>query len=306
MIVSLLMAAAALAPANLTIPGPQGPLAATLLDPAKSAPAVILIPGSGPTNRDGDNPIGVSGGIYRQLGEQLAARGVATLRIDKRGMFGSKAAIADANAVTIADYVTDVRGWVNLLRARGKPCAWIAGHSEGGLIALAAAQRPAGICGIVLLAAPGRPLGTVLRAQLKPQLPPAMFAAADAAITRLEQRQRVDPASVPAPLAPLFNPAVQGYLIELVAADPARLAAATKVPMLVVQGETDIQVSVEDARLLAAANRGAKLVLVPGINHLWRKAPLDPAANAATYRDATIPVDPAVANSIATFVKARR
>ena len=306
MMLSLLLAAAALAPANLTIPGPQGPLAATLLDPAKGAPAVILIPGSGPTNRDGDNPIGVSGGIYRQLGEQLAARGVATLRIDKRGMFGSKAAIADANAVTIADYAADVRGWVKLLRARGKKCAWIAGHSEGGLIALAAAQQPEGICGIVLLAAPGRPLGTVLRAQLKPQLPPAMFAAADAAISRLERRQRVDPASVPAPVAPLFNPAVQGYLMELVAADPARLAAGITVPMLIVQGETDIQVSVEDARLLAASNRGAKLVLVPGINHLWRKAPLDPAANAATYRDATIPVDPAVANSIAAFVKARR
>ena len=306
MIVSLMMAATALAPATLSIPGPQGPLAATWLDPAKRAPAVILIPGSGPTDRDGDNPIGVSGGVYRQLSEQLAARGVATLRIDKRGMFGSKAAISDASAVTIADYAADVRGWVKLLRARGKSCAWLAGHSEGGLIALAAAQQPAGICGIVLLAAPGRPLGTVLRAQLKPQLPPAMFAEADAAITRLERRQRVDPATVPAPVASLFNPAIQGYLIELVATDPAKLAAATKLPLLVVQGETDIQLSVEDARLLAAAHRGAKLVLIPGINHVWRKAPLDPAANAATYRNATIPVDPAVANSIATFVKTRR
>ena len=306
MIVSLLTVAAALAPVILSIPGPQGPLAATLLDPAKRAPAMILIPGSGPTNRDGDNPLGVSGGIYRQLSEQLAARGVATLRIDKRGMFGSKAAIADPSAVTIADYAADVRGWVKLLRARGKPCVWLAGHSEGGLIALAAAQPPAGICGIVLLAAPGRPLGKVLRAQLKPQLPPPMFAAADAAITRLERRQRVDPATVPVPVAPLFNPAIQGYLIELVATDPAKLAAATRLPMLVVQGETDIQVTVEDARLLAAAHPGAKLVLVPGLNHLWRKAPLDPAANAATYRNAAIPVDPAVANSIATFVMDRR
>ena len=306
MSLSLLVAAAALASSNVMIAGPQGPLAGTLTDPARRAPALILIPGSGPTDREGDNPLGVTGGIYRQLAEQLAAKGVATLRIDKRGMFGSKAAIADANAVTIADYVADVRGWTTFLQARGKSCAWLAGHSEGGLIALAAAQQPTGICGIVLLAAPGRPLGTVLRAQLRPKLPPAMFASADAALTRLEQRQRVDPATIPAPLAALFRPAVQGYLIELVTADPARLAAATTLPMLIVLGGTDFQVSVEDARLLAAAHRRAKLVVLPAINHVWRKAPRDPAANAATYGDATIPVDPAVAQSIATFVKASR
>ena len=306
MSVLLLIAAAALVPSQVSIPGPQGPLAGTLADPARNAPAIILIPGSGPTNRDGDNPAGVSGGIYRQLAEQLAARGVATLRIDKRGMFGSKAAIPDANIVTIADYVADVRGWTRFLQARGKRCVWLAGHSEGGLIALAAAQQPKGICGLVLLAAPGRPLGTVLRAQLKPKLPADMYASADAAFRKLEQRQRVDPATVPAPLAPLFNPAVQGFLIDLVTTNPATLAAATRVPMLIVQGDTDLQVAVEDARVLAAAHPGAKLVIIPGLNHVWRKAPLAFAANAATYRDASIPVDPGVANAIAGFVTAKR
>jgi pimeloyl-ACP methyl ester carboxylesterase len=301
-----LAVAAALAAQDVSIPGPQGPLAGTLLDPGKRAPALILIPGSGPTDRNGDNPAGVSGGIYRQLADQLAARGVATLRIDKRGMFGSKAAIPDANKVTIADYAADVRGWAQFLQARGRKCVWLAGHSEGGLVALAAAQRPEGICGLILLAAPGRPLATVLRSQLRPKLPPTMYAAANAAIGKLEARQHVDPAEVPAPLAGLFNPPVQDFLIDLMAQDPARLAAATRLPMLVVQGETDVQVGVDDARILAAAHRGAKLVLVPGINHLWRKAPMDAAANAATYRDATIPVHSAVATAIAAFINAKR
>ena len=301
-----IVAAAALTVAEVSIPGPKGPLAATLTDPGKGAPMLILIPGSGPTDRNGDNPMGVAGGVYRQLAEQLGTNGVATLRIDKRGMFGSKAAIADANAVTIADYVADVRSWTKFLRARGKSCVWLAGHSEGGIVALAAAQQPKGICGLILLAAPGRPLGAVLRAQLRPQLPSAMFASVEAAIARLEQRQRVDPATVPAPLAPLFNPAVQGYLIDLMTYDPARLAATTKLPMVIIQGETDIQVGVDDARLLAPARSGAKLVLIPGINHLWRKAPAEAGANAATYRDATVPVDPRVAAAIATFVTAKR
>ena len=128
MSVLLLIAAAALVPSQVSIPGPQGPLAGTLTDPARNAPAIILIPGSGPTNRAGDNPAGVSGGIYRQLADQLAAKGIATLRIDKRGMFGSKAAIPDANVVTIADYVADVRGWTRFLQAR-------AGHRAAGLAA---------------------------------------------------------------------------------------------------------------------------------------------------------------------------
>ncbi len=130
-----LAAAAALASSNVTTAGPKGPLAATLIDPGKQAPALILIPGSGPTDRDGNNVMGVSGGIYRRLAEQLAARGVATLRIDKRGMFGSKAAIADANAVTIADYAADVHGWATFMRARDK----IACGSRG--IARAASSR---------------------------------------------------------------------------------------------------------------------------------------------------------------------
>lgn len=305
--VLFLLAAAALAPSEVTIPGPRGPLAGTLTAPAKeNAPVVLLIPGSGPTDRNGDNPLGVSGGIYRQLSEQLAARGIATLRSDKRGMFGSKSAIADANAVRIADYVTDVRGWTRFLKARGKRCIWLAGHSEGGIVALAAAQQSEGICGIILLAAPGRPLGSVLRGQLKPQVPANMFASADVAIAKLERGQRVDPASVPAPLASLFNPAVQPYLINLMAYDPAALAARTRVPMLIIQGETDMQVGVGDARLLAAARPRAKLVLIPGINHLWRKAPADAAANAATYRNVRIPVDPRVAAAIAAFVMAKR
>jgi uncharacterized protein len=291
---------------EVTIPGPSGPLAGTLIDPSRNAPALLIIPGSGPTDRNGDNPAGVVGGIYRQLADQLGTRGIATLRIDKRGMFGSKAAIANANAVTIADYAADVRGWTRFLTVRGKRCVWLAGHSEGGLIALAAAQDPKGICGLVLLAAPGRPLGTVMRAQFKSRLPAEMYAPVDAAIGQLEHRQRVDPASLPAPLAPIFNPSVQGFLIDLFTTDPAKLAASTRLPMLVVQGETDLQTGPEDARALAAAHPGAKLVIIPGINHLWRRASIDPAANVATYGDSSIPVDPAVATAIAAFVGAKR
>ena len=300
-----LAAAAAVATVNVTIPGPQGPLGAALTDPGKGAPALILIPGSGPTDRDGNNPLGVKGGVYRQLGDALAARGVATLRIDKRGMFSSKAAIADGNKVRVADYAADVHAWATYLKAHGKPCAWLAGHSEGGLVALAAAQDPADLCGLVLIASPGRPLGSILREQLKPKLPPEMMASVEPAIAALEQGDHVDPATIPAPVAPLFNPAVQDYLIDLMRTDPAKLAAASKLPMLIVQGEADAQVSVADAQALKAAQPKARLVLIPRMNHVFKDVdPADTAANLASYGDEAMAIDPAPAEAIASFVKA--
>src|SRR4051812_6081088 len=140
-------------------PGPQGPLGGTMIESAAGAPVVLIIPGSGPTDRNGDNPLGVSGGVYRQIAIGLAARGIASVRVDKRGMFGSHSAVADANDVTIADYAADVRSWIGAIRKRtGAPCVWVLGHSEGGLVALVAAQSAPDICGLLLVAAMGRPL----------------------------------------------------------------------------------------------------------------------------------------------------
>ena len=291
---------------EVTVAGPAGPLAGTMVsDPG--APVVLLLPGSGPTDRNGDNPLGVKGAIYRQLAEALRQRGIGSLRADKRGIGGSATPGKDANAVTIADYAADAAALRDLLIANGHRCVWLAGHSEGGLIALALAARdPSSLCGLILLAAPGRPVGVALREQLKPKLPADMFVAADAAIARLEKGEPVDPASVPAPIAPLFHPAVQGFLGDMLRHDPDKLARATKLPMLIVKGETDIQVSLADAKALAAARPDARLVLVPGVNHVWKKAPRDPAANAATYADAELKIDQAVVDAIAAFVLDKR
>jgi alpha-beta hydrolase superfamily lysophospholipase len=121
----------------LEAPAGTGVLEATLLTPeAKPAAVVLIVPGSGPTDRDGNNPMGVKASTYRLLAEGLASRSVATLRIDKRGMFASASAAKDADAVSIADYAADVQSWVDVLeKDTHAPCVWILGHSEGGLIA---------------------------------------------------------------------------------------------------------------------------------------------------------------------------
>jgi pimeloyl-ACP methyl ester carboxylesterase len=271
---------------------------------------VLIIPGSGPTDRDGNNPLGVRAASYRLLAEGLAARGIGSVRIDKRGMFGSRTAVADANAVTVADYASDVRAWVKAIRAAtGAPCVWLLGHSEGGLVALAAASEASeGVCGLILVAAPGRKVGAALREQLRanPANAPLLDQAL-AAIDRLEAGQRVDAAALHPALMSLFAPPVQGFLISLLAQDPAALLARYPGPALVVHGRRDIQAAVADAERLAAARPGVKLVMLDEVNHvLKRVATDDRAANAAAYSNPDLPLAPEVVEAIAGFVSAHR
>ena len=283
-----------------------GPLKGTLLTP-KSKPTafVLIIPGSGPTDRDGNNPMGVRGSTYRLLAEGLAARGVATLRIDKRGMYASAGAAKDANAVTIADYGDDVQSWVSVLRNEAHaPCVWILGHSEGGLVALAAAKNLQGACGFILVSTPGRTLADVLRGQLtaNPANAPLLGQALPA-IDALEQGHRVDTAGMNPALMPLFRPAVQGFLISMFSYDPAQLIAAIAKPVLVLQGQRDIQVREDDARLLAKADPRASLVLLPNVNHVLKTVTSDDRKeNLATYGDPGLPLAPGVVESISEFL----
>ena len=306
MMLEVRMAAAAAAALPITTPGPQGPLAGTYLDAGAKAPVVLIIPGSGPTDRDGNNPLGVTAAPYRLLAEALAGRGVSSVRIDKRGMFGSKAAVADANKVTIADYAADTHAWVAAIRERtGAKCVWVLGHSEGALVALASAQEPTGICGVILVSGAGRKLSDVIREQLRsnPANAPVLDSAMGA-LDSLEAGKHVDVTSMHPALQKLFAPQVQDFLIDMFRQDPAKLAASLEVSVLIVQGERDLQVSVADAKALAAAQPNAKLVLVPQMNHVLKDVGSDDrAANFATYADPSLPVDSSAADAIAGFVR---
>lgn len=301
-------ASAGPSPAEIPIeaPGPQGALTGTMLrSPGGGGPVALIIPGSGPTDRDGNSPMGVKAASYRLLAEGLAAQGITTVRIDKRGMFGSSAAVSNANAVTIADYVSDTAAWVRVIRERtGASCVWLIGHSEGGLVSLAAAQLIENLCGLVLVAAPGKPMGDVIREQLRANpANAALVAAADAAIDRLNSGLKVDVSSLPKPLMALFSPAVQDYLISAFALDPAELAARIDLPILIVQGGKDLQVPVEHANRLKAAKPSAVLEIMPEANHVLKDVSGDnPADNLAAYNDPDLPLSKGLVEAIAAFV----
>ncbi len=283
-----------------------GALRGTMLRPGASNAAVLIIPGSGPTDRDGNNRLGVTGSPYKLLAEGLARRGVTTVRIDKRGMFGSSRAADDANDVTISDYAGDVRAWVKVIREEtGAQCVWVAGHSEGGLVALASSSNADGLCGLILLAAPGRPVGDVLRDQIRQAVGGGpLLQQATVTIKALEAGRHPDVYSLHPSLQQLFAPPIQGFLISMFSYDPARLIAEFHKPVLILQGQRDLQVSVADAKRLKQAAPTAKLVLVPNANHFFKVVKsADVAANAAAY-SRPVPLAPHVADEIADFISA--
>jgi len=290
----------------VSIEGPSGVLKGTLSSPdgASKAPIAIIIPGSGPTDRDGNNPLGVTGAPYRLLAEALLAKGVSTIRFDKRGMFGSNAAPANADDVRMRDYAADVQAWRSEAQKRTSArCAWLIGHSEGSLIALITAQQPEGICGLILVAGVGRKMGDFLRELLqanpanRPLLPQAL-----AAISELEAGRHVDDAGMHPALAGMFRSSVQGFLIDQMSYDPADLLSRYAGPVLVLQGTTDLQVSMQHAQRLAGARANVTMVALEGVNHVLKIAPAEPAANLATYGNPALPIAPSLVEAIMSFL----
>lgn len=172
------------------------------------------------------------------------------------------------------------------------------------MIALVAAQKPAGLCGLILVAAPGRKLGDIIREQLRanpanaPLLPDAMRA-----LEALEVGQKVDSSKFPAPLQGLFSEKAQPFLMDLLRQDPPALAVSTSLSMLIVQGGRDIQVTLADAQALAASQPKVRLKVIPRMNHLFKDvASDDRAANLATYGDPSLSVDSDLVDAIVQFV----
>ena len=293
-------AAAPLAEVPVSIGPAASALHGTLRPAGSDAPAVLILAGSGPTDRDGNNPLGVKAATYRLLAEALAERGIATLRVDKRGIGQSAGAATREEDLRIETYADDARTWASELKRRtSAPCIWLLGHSEGALVAQLAARAAPDVCGLVLVSGPGRKGGDVLREQLGPQLPEPLKTRAFAAIADLEAGRAADG---PPELAGLFRPSVQPYLISWLRHDPAELLRAYRGPVLIVHGDTDLQAALADAERLKAASSAAELVRFAGVNHVLKTAPADRPGNLATYSDPALPLAPGVADAIARFV----
>lgn len=280
-----------------------GTLTGSLLLPANKSPApvALLIAGSGPTDRDGNTPIlpGKNNGL-RLIAEALAGSGIATLRYDKRGIGASAGAMVSESALRFDNYVDDAAKWVAQLRADPRfSTITIIGHSEGSLIGMIAAQQ-AGADGYVSIAGPARGAADVLRDQLRTALPPDLYQQSDSILAELEAG-RTYPAPPPS-LAAIFRPSVQPYIISWFRFIPSTELARLSIPVLIIQGTTDIQVGTAEATALKAAKPDARLEMIEGMNHVLKQVPPDHAAQVASYSDSTLALSPRLGELIAAFI----
>lgn len=298
---------------NVIMSTPTGALSGSFMQSAESAESAentagqttkpkavaLIIAGSGPTDRNGNNPQ-MTNNSLKMLAQGLAEQGIASLRYDKRGVAKSAKAGPAEIDLRFDHYIEDAQLWVEYLHKQhpNKPII-IIGHSEGALIGAAAAKHPQ-VAKYVSIAGAGQPIDVILREQLKSQ-PSIVLSSATPILDSLVKGQKVE--NVPPFLMALFRLSVQPYMISWFAYDPAEQIAKIEKPVLIVQGTTDIQVSVNNAQILAKAKPDAQVTIIEGMNHILKPADADRAANMATYTQADLPVEPKLIDIIANFIK---
>lgn len=254
-----------------------GTISATIDRPTEgSDTAVLIVAGSGPTDRNGNSAAGLKTYCYKMLGEALAEGGYAVMRYDKRAIGLSPIPAEDVPNLVFEDYIDDARTCVEYLRKEGFAKVIVAGHSEGGLIALAlAADEECVLDGVVLLCAPGYNMAEILNFQLSQQLVPAymgLMVRSMQIISELKAGRTVAAEDVPQELMGLFHPTVQPFLISNMQYEPTELAKKCRVPMLIISGGRDIQVSVSNGNRLCEANRNAEHRVFENMTHVLKDA----------------------------------
>jgi pimeloyl-ACP methyl ester carboxylesterase len=303
----LLTQAGAGTPVELTVPG--GKVSGTLLMPAAPAaktPVVLIIAGSGPTDRDGNSPaLPGKNNSYRLLAEALAADGIASLRYDKRGIGQSRVTGLKEIDLRFETFVSDAASWISFLRNDPRfGTITVAGHSEGSLIGMLAA-RAARADAFVSVAGVARRASDVLRDQLRPQLAamPEIWQGSETILASLEAGKTVDTIPPEPILAQLYRTSVQPYMISWLKYVPSAELARLTMPVAIVQGTTDIQVQVSEAEALHTAKMDAQFVVIDGMNHVMKMVPADRTQQIASYSDPDLPIAPAVEQAIVQRVR---
>jgi len=285
----------------LTLETETGAIHGTLTLPAakRKVPVVLIIAGSGATDKDGNNPI-MANNSLKMLAEGLQNNGIAAVRYDKRGIGASKDAGRQESELRFEQYVEDAAAWIQRLKGDKRfSDVIVLGHSEGSLIGMIAA-RQRGAAQFISVAGAGMPAADILRTQLKAQ---AQFLLDEAlpTLVKLEQGETVD--TIPPMMYSLFRPSVQPYLISWFKYDPVQELAQLDMPILIVQGTTDLQVSVSDADKLAAANSRSQKSIIAGMNHVLKESEADRMKNFQTYSMPELPLQHELMGVLVAFIR---
>lgn len=281
----------------------SGNLNGLLLDAGEKSPVVIIVPGSGPTDLNGNSPLGVSANTYKHLAYSLLDKGISTVRVDKRGMFSSSNA-GDPNSVSVEIYANDYIRWSYSVREQLKrDSVYLLGHSEGALmVSAAAAKDSTALSGLILISGVGRPMDIVVLEQLEQQITDfEVLNRAKNILAELKSGRKVDVEGLHPTLQVLFAPLTQDYIISILKYTPYQLVKSIDVDMLVIHGTNDLQVSTVDAEMLGTAGN-ARLLFLEGVNHVLKKSAKNRKKNLRTYRKPNIPVSRTLINGVVSFI----
>ncbi|MFJ7934001.1 serine aminopeptidase domain-containing protein [Sporosarcina sp. NPDC096371] len=277
----------------LEIPQGEGPF-----------PLMVIIAGSGPTDRDGNSPaLPGKNNSLKMIAEGLAAEGVASIRYDKRGIGVNISLAGKEEDLQFDHYIDDAAAWVHF--AKNDPRfseVGIIGHSEGSLIGMVAAEQ-ADADTYISIAGAGRPIDQVLMEQLEAQLPANLLEESNTILDKLKQGEQVQ--TISPELQSLFRPSVQPYIISWLQYDPAEQLKKLQVPVLLVNGTRDIQVPVKDAELLHDVKKDTELLIVDNMNHILKESPEDREGNMATYGNPDLPLAQGLMDGIIEFLKVK-
>ncbi len=265
-------------------------------------PVMIIIAGSGPTDKDGNSPLlpGKNNSL-KLVAEDLAVHGVASIRYDKRGIGINASLGGKEEELSFEDYISDAASWVQFAKEDQRfSKVGIIGHSEGSLIGMVAADKGKADA-FTSIAGAGRPINEVLLEQLEVQLPANLLEESKATLEKLKQGDQVE--KVSAELQGLFRPSVQPYMISWLKYNPQKQIQALNCPVLIINGNRDIQVPVKDAEALYAVKKDANFFVVEGMNHILKEAPEDREQNFATYSNPDLPLAKGLIENIVLFLE---
>ena len=302
---ALLLATAALyaGEEEITLNTPTGDIHGKLMlpDGGTPCPVVLIIAGSGPTDMNGNNA-GMTNNSLLYLARELAAGGIASVRYDKRAIGKSAAACTNEEDLRFDHYINDAAAWADKLAGDSRfTKVIIAGHSEGSLIGMVAAQRSKAVKGYISIAGCGSPAYEILEEQLKSQ--PAWIQEQSASICK-ELREGRTVKEVPYYLISLYRKSVQPYLISWFAYDPAAEIAKLDIPVLILQGDKDIQVGTDEADKLHTAQPSATMHIIKDMNHVLKQCETtDAREQIAIYSNPDLPLKAELVSTMVKFIK---
>ncbi len=289
------------APSNFVYKSATGNIYGTLTlpDGSKKVPVVLIISGSGPTDRDCNSSLGLKSNAFLMLADSLKKAGIASLRYDKRGIGESAKAMKDEENMRLDDYINDAAAIIKMLKNDSRFAGvYVAGHSEGSLIGMIAAGKVT-VAGYISIAGMGEGMDKVIDKQIRAQ----SAEMADKAKIILDSiRNGYTAKDIPEELFNLFHISVQPYLHSCLRYNPQTEIKKLKIPVLLIQGTTDLQVGIEEAELLKKAQPKARLVMVKGMNHVMKQAPADREQNFATYNKPELPLSPGFVPDLVKFI----